>query len=67
MDFMERGKRLAILSGLGGWVGTGIGLREGMSGQRAGIWGHMRNVMKSHGSGNLVTYMKVILLKFSNN
>ena len=26
MDFMERGKRLAILSGLGGWVGTVIGL-----------------------------------------
>lgn len=67
MDFMERGKRLAILSGLGGWVGTGIGLREGMSGQRAGIWGHMRNVMKSHGSGNLVTYMKAVLLKLSNN
>ena len=67
MDFMERGKRLAILRSLGGWVGTGIGLREGMSGQRAGIWGHMRNVMKSHGSGNLVTYMKVILLKLSNN
>ena len=37
MDFMERGKRLAILRSLGGWVGTGIGLREGMSGQRAGI------------------------------
>ena len=34
MDFMERGKRLAILSGLGGWVGTVIGLREGMSGER---------------------------------
>ena len=67
MDFMERGKRLAILSGLGGWVGTVIGLREGMSGERAGIWEHMRNVMKPHGSGNLVTYMKVILLKLSNN
>ena len=67
MDFMERGKRLAILSGLGGWVGTGIGLREGMGGERAGIWEYMRNVMKSHGSGNLVTYMKVILLKLSNN
>ena len=37
MDFMERGKRLAILSGLEGWVGTGIGLREGMGGERAGI------------------------------
>ena len=67
MDFMEKGKRLAILSGLGGWVGTGIGLREGMSGERAGIWEQMRNVMKTYGSGNLVTYMKVILLKFSNN
>ena len=67
MDFMERGKRLAILSGLGGWVGTVIGLREGMSGERAGIWEHMRNVIKSHGSRNLVTYMKVILLKLSNN
>ena len=67
MDFREKGKRLAIVCGVGGWVGTGIGLREGMSGQRAGIWGHMRNVMKSHGSGNLVTYMKVILLKLSNN
>ena len=67
MDFMEKGKRLDILSGLGGWVGTGIGLREGISGERAGIWEHMRNVMKSHGSGNLVTYMKVILLKLSNN
>ena len=64
---MERGKRLAILSGLEGWVGTGIGLREGISGERAGIGGYMRNVMKSHGSGNLVTYMKVILLKLSNN
>ena len=64
---MEKGKRLDILSGLGGWVGTGIGLREGISGERAGIGGHMRNVMKPHGSGNLVTYMKAILLKLSNN
>ena len=67
MDFMERGKRLAILSGLGGWVGTGIGLREGISGERAGIGGHMRNVTKPYGSGNLVTYMKAVLLKLSNN
>ena len=67
MDFRERGKRLAILSGLGGWVGTGIGLREGISGERAGIGGHMRNVMKPYGSGNLVTYMKAVLLKLSNN
>ena len=44
-----------------------LGLKEGMSGERAGIWGHMRNVMKPHGSGNLVTYMKAILLKLSNN
>ena len=64
---MEKGKRLVILSGLAGWVGTGIGLREGISGERAGIGGHMRNVMKPHGSGNLVTYMKAILLKLSNN
>ena len=67
MDFMEKGKRLDILSGLGGWVGTGIGLREGISGERAGIGGYMRNVMKPYGSGNLVTYMKAVLLKLSNN
>ena len=69
---MKGGKRLALLSGLGGWVGKepavqgDIGLRDGIK-RKSWNWGAYERCYENLWQWKFLTYMKVILLKFSNN